>query len=504
MRRALVHIISTFLVLVLACESIAENRVALVIGNGSYAEAPLSNPPNDATLMAQTLRALGFEVAVHINSDQRTIKRAIQDFGRRLETAGKDTVGLFYYAGHGVQANGVNYLIPIEASIEREADLVIEAVEARWVLAQMDFAGNQLNMVILDACRNNPYRATFRSATRGLVRMEAPKGSLIAYATAPNQVASDGVGANSPYTETLAAIMQRPGLPVLEMFNTVGVQVAARTNGQQQPWVSSSPLPGDFYFVPKQSAVPLAVQSPTPAFDERTLELAFWNSIKHSKDWLDYQAYLDQYGERGAFKALARVRRDRLQGVGVAAYPAHAEMKMPKVGTVGTWECSGPYGSERTSKVVRVENGIIREEGYTSGRGETFVEQTLLGIGTTLFKKLDYADGKGVRGQKYDEDDFRGYEKLESGSKFSGTVSEWHRKGSWDWRYTIEIGKPKTINHKVFGEIQVTPVIEKRNVVGGDYRSELEMLVYPELGLELRFTYKDGKGVYECDITAYE
>lgn len=315
MRRALVHILSTFLVLVLACESIAENRVALVIGNGSYAEAPLSNPPNDATLMAQTLRALGFEVAVHINSDQRTIKRAIQDFGRRLETAGKDTVGLFYYAGHGVQANGVNYLIPIEASIKREADLVIEAVEARWVLAQMDFAGNRLNMVILDACRNNPYRATFRSATRGLVRMEAPKGSLIAYATAPNQVARDGVGANSPYTETLAAIMQRPGLPVLEMFNTVGVQVAARTNGQQQPWVSTSPLPGDFYFVPKQSAVPLAVKSPTPAFDERTLDLAFWDSIKHSKDWRDYQAYLDQYGERGAFSRLARVRRDRLKGV---------------------------------------------------------------------------------------------------------------------------------------------------------------------------------------------
>ena len=190
--------------------------------------------------------------------------------------------------------------------------------------------------------------------------------------------------------------------------------------------------------------------------------------------------------------------------LGVAAYPAHADIKFPKVGATATWECSGPYGSKRTSKVVRVENGIIREEGHTSGRGETFVEETLLGIGTTLFKKRDRADGKGERGQKYDEDDFRGYEKLEPGSKFRGTVSEWHNKGLWDWRYTIEIGDPKTISHKVFGEIQVVPVVEKRAVIGGNYSSEMRQLVYPEPGLELSIIYKDGKRDYKCDITAYE
>ena len=190
--------------------------------------------------------------------------------------------------------------------------------------------------------------------------------------------------------------------------------------------------------------------------------------------------------------------------LGVAAYPAHADIKFPKVGATGTWECSGPYGSKRTFKVVRVENGIIHEEGYIAGRGDSFVEETLLGIGTTLFKKRDRADGKGVRGQKYNEDDFRGYEKLEPGSKFSGTVSEWHSKASWDWRYTIEIGDPKTINHKVFGEIQVVPVVEKRTVIGGNYSSKMRQLVYPELGLELSIIYKDGKRDYECDITAYE
>ncbi len=190
--------------------------------------------------------------------------------------------------------------------------------------------------------------------------------------------------------------------------------------------------------------------------------------------------------------------------LGVAAYPAHADIKFPKVGAAGTWRCTGPYGSERSFKVVRVENGIIRIEGHISGRGETFAEFPLFGIGTTLNKKVDRADGKGVRGQKYDEDDFRGYEKLEPGSKFSGTVKEWNNKGMWDWSYTIEIGDPKTINHKVFGEIQVVPVLEKRTVMSGNYSSEMRQLVYPELGLELSIIYKDGKRDYVCDITEFK
>ncbi len=191
-------------------------------------------------------------------------------------------------------------------------------------------------------------------------------------------------------------------------------------------------------------------------------------------------------------------------GIGLITASAHAELKMPKVGATVTYECTGPYGGERMSKVVWVENGIIREEGFTSGRGETFVEETLVGIGTTLFKKRDRADGKGLRHQKYDEQDFKDYVKLEPGSKFSGVVKAWHRKGRWDWKYSIEVGDPKTIKHKVFGEIEVIPVLEKRYIRGGRYKSELNMLVYPELGLELSFMYKDGKRDYECDLTSYE
>ena len=193
-----------------------------------------------------------------------------------------------------------------------------------------------------------------------------------------------------------------------------------------------------------------------------------------------------------------------LVSICLIAAPAHAELKMPKVGATTTWECTGPYGEALTYTVVRVENGIIRAEGVIRGRGEVFAEQTLVGIGTTLFKERDRADGKGVRGQKYNDKDFEDYVQLEPGSKFSGKVKEWNRQRMWDWDYKIEVGDPKTINHKVFGEIEVVPVLENRAVRGGRYKSEMNMLVYPELGLELSVIYKDGTRDYVCDVTSYE
>jgi uncharacterized caspase-like protein len=161
----------------------AAQRVALVIGNSDYELiSALANPGNDAALMATTLREVGFEVVEATNADQKTMKRAMRDFGKRLRLAGPQAVGLFYYAGHGVQIAGTNYLIPVSAPVETEADLEIEAVMATWMLSQMAYAGNALNIVILDACRNNPFKGSFRAATQGLARMNAPSGSLVAYA----------------------------------------------------------------------------------------------------------------------------------------------------------------------------------------------------------------------------------------------------------------------------------------------------------------------------------
>jgi hypothetical protein len=227
-----------------------EKRVALVIGNNAYDElGRLNNPVNDAKLMSRALRQLGFDVIEHTDADEKAMKRAIQDLGRRIEQAGRDTVSVFYYAGHGLQVNGINYLVPVKARIQRLSDVEIEAVDAGLVLRQMEDSGSRVNMMILDACRNNPLPRGLRSMTRGLATMNAPQGSLIAYSTSPESVSVDGEGENSPYTLALAKAMTAPGLAAEEVFRQVRVRVLEATRGQQVPWESSS-LTAAFYFLP--------------------------------------------------------------------------------------------------------------------------------------------------------------------------------------------------------------------------------------------------------------
>ncbi|MDP9010886.1 MAG: caspase family protein [Pseudomonadota bacterium] len=241
----------------------AETRIALVIGNSDYSSGPLPNPANDAKMIGETLNNLGFEVIARRNADQNTMKRAIQEFGSRLEKAGPSAVGLFYYAGHGVQLNGRNYLIPTTAQIEREGDVEIEAVSADWVIEQMRYARNRLNIVILDACRNNPFTRSMRSVDHGLATMDAPAGILIAYSTAPGAVAADGSGRNSPYTQALSQAMRDLREPVEQVFKHVRVGVMSATSGKQVPWESSS-LTGDFYFAAPNKIAPVASTAPTP------------------------------------------------------------------------------------------------------------------------------------------------------------------------------------------------------------------------------------------------
>jgi formylglycine-generating enzyme required for sulfatase activity len=258
-----------------------EPRIALVIGNSDYASGPLPNPANDAKMIGETLSNLGFEVIARRNADQNTMKRAIQEFGSRLEKAGPGAVGLFYYAGHGVQLSGRNYLIPTTAQIDREGDVEIEAVSADWVIEQMRYARNRLNIVILDACRNNPFTRSMRSVDHGLATMDAPAGILIAYSTAPGAVAADGSGRNSPYTEALSLAMRDLHEPVEQVFKRVRVGVMSATSGKQVPWESSS-LTGDFYFAapskmasaapsaPLAQNVPAAAAAPAPAEPTRS------------------------------------------------------------------------------------------------------------------------------------------------------------------------------------------------------------------------------------------
>ena len=197
-------------------------RLALVIGNSDYVSSPLRNPVNDAVLMERTLKSLGFSVTALRNAQQREMERAIGEFGRRLRGGG---IGLFYYAGHGMQVNGENYLLPVDANPMSESDLRYEAVPVGKLLNQMADAGNGMNLVILDACRNNPFARSFRNAAQGLATLNAPSGTFISYATAPGSVASDGSGKNGLYTGELVRHMKTPGLKLEEVFKRVRADV---------------------------------------------------------------------------------------------------------------------------------------------------------------------------------------------------------------------------------------------------------------------------------------
>jgi TolA-binding protein len=298
-------------------------RIALVIGNGAYTSAPpLKNPPNDARDMAANLKTLGFEVSSGVNVSQREMKRLIREFGQKLKSGGS---GLFYYAGHGVQARGRNYIIPVDAEIQSEADVEDSGVDVGLVLNYMDDAQNGLNIVILDACRNNPFSRSFRSATDGLAQVDAPTGTLIAYATAPGRVAADGAGENGLYTSELLRAMRVPGLTATDMFMQVRGEVMKKTGNKQVPWEASS-LVGAYYFsggptnLSSSNSGDNSPASSETKFDAAAFEYNYWDSIKNSTSADDFKAYLAKYPS-GQFADLAR---NRIKSLEVAARPAEA------------------------------------------------------------------------------------------------------------------------------------------------------------------------------------
>jgi uncharacterized protein YgiM (DUF1202 family) len=301
-------------------DSGAAARVALVVGNGDYAAdiGKLKNPASDAQLMAGTLKSLGFEVSLVTDADQKAMKRAIREFGQKLRETGPNGIGLFYYAGHGVQVDGENFLLPIGAEIQAEGDVELEAVSASSILSQMQFAGNAVNLVFLDACRNNPLTRSFRSGSRGLARVDAPRGSFVGYSTAPGDVSVDGESNNSPYALALVEELNTPGLSIEEAHRAVRGKVLAATNQRQTPWDSSS-LTGPVVLKEVTMVAPVAPATPAPAPAEpsaggssQQAELLFWDSIKSSDNPATFQAYLTQF-PNGVFAGLARAKITELE-----------------------------------------------------------------------------------------------------------------------------------------------------------------------------------------------
>src|SRR3954453_2068495 len=306
----------------------AERRVALVIGNSAYVNAAgLRNPRNDAADMAETLKKLGFEVELGLDLDQQNFAVTIEKFARALDGA---DVGLFFYAGHGLQLNDKNYLVSTNARLDNEFLLSSETIGLEAIVRLME-SKTAVNLVFLDACRNNPLaenlrrglEATKRSASlgRGLARIEpASRDTLIAFAAAPGQVAADGNDRNSPFTASLLKNLPRPALEVSVMLKEVSADVRRATGNAQRPQQLSD-MSRTFYFasatpgLTSDASVPeQAMKTPSsvvPQGDDRAFDVAFWNAAQSANDCDSTRAYLSRF-PNGVFVDLARLAERRL------------------------------------------------------------------------------------------------------------------------------------------------------------------------------------------------
>jgi uncharacterized caspase-like protein len=384
------NLTAMLLVVLFVSPAVAEKRVALVIGNSTYQSVPrLENPRNDALLVAETLSRLGFTLvggAAQVELDKSSFDGVVQRFGSQL--IGAD-VALFYYAGHGLQVRGTNYLVPVTANPTRETDVDFQMVDVGLVLRQMEGAGTKLNIVILDACRNNPFGGRgLRASDGGLAQIRAPEGTLLSYATQPGNVALDGDDGHSPYTRALVETMQKPGLDVLQAFNQVGLMVKRATGSSQQPWVSSSPIDGSFYFASTSStpqtpiAVPVAPSTSMPksfpgsrSLEQRAVELVTEDMSRSSGDassFLNYarQIFAEQVDFYGKTTSRADVLREKERYV--ARWPVRSYQLIPEatrttcneeqsrcqVSGVVVFSASNPMTGRKSAGTASFEYGI--------------------------------------------------------------------------------------------------------------------------------------------------
>jgi hypothetical protein len=301
----------------------ADKRVAFVVGNGAYRNvATLPNPPVDATAMAATLRNVGFDVVEGVNLTRNAMTEKLLDFGQRAQGA---DIALFYYAGHGIAINGVNYLLPVDADIKSEMDVKLGAAINVDVTLDQTMADAKVKLVFLDACRDNPFAARIRSASTrsvnvqaGLAEMKSGEGTLIAFATGPGQTALDGdAGRNSPFTRALIAHVTQPGVEIQQAMTEVRAQVSEETKKAQLPWGHTN-LIGSVYLNPAPLPATNTVGA-APAIAPRSgntdVELEFWRSVRDSNKPEELNAYLNSY-PNGQFRSLAQARLAALENGG--------------------------------------------------------------------------------------------------------------------------------------------------------------------------------------------
>jgi formylglycine-generating enzyme required for sulfatase activity/uncharacterized caspase-like protein len=382
-----------------------EKRVALVIGNAAYpGVAGLKNPANDARDIAAKLKKLGFDVTVRTDVRYREMLRSLTEFGDKVQTG---TEALFFYAGHGMQVRGKNYLIPIDAEIRNEGSVSSEAVDVDQLLDKLSPA--RLSVVILDACRNNPFERRFRGNGQGLAQINAPTGTLIAYATAPGKVAADGDGRNGLYTSELLSAMDVPGIKIEDVFKRVRTNVVKKSGDAQTPWESSS-LTGDFYF-----AVGMGIQSGLASHTTKgTPEDEAWEAAEGANSSAGYEAYLTEYpkGRHAATArvklATSRVKTKPMDSLAMEA-PPKSDLAKPIGGTIftpgqtfkdcdvcpdmveipaGSFEMGSPsyeegrHEFEGPIRRIRVDKFAIGRTEITRGQFAAFVAETAYRAGT--------------------------------------------------------------------------------------------------------------------------
>jgi Caspase domain/Putative peptidoglycan binding domain len=320
--RFLIAAMSVAALLVSADAALADKRVAFVVGNGAYKNvAPLPNPAVDAKAMAKVLRNVGFDVVEGTNLTRDKMTERLLEFGKKAEGA---DVALFFYAGHGIALNGINYLLPVDADIKSEMDVKLGSAVNVDLTLEQTMADAKVKLVFLDACRDNPFSAKIKSNSptrslsvqQGLAEMKSGEGTLIAFATGPGQTALDGeAGTNSPFTRALIANITSPGVEIQQAMTKVRAQVNEETNKGQLPWGHTN-LIGSVYLNPAPAAPGAAVEAPnTPAVTTSPaseVELEFWRSIKDSNKPEELNAYLTNY-PNGTFKSLALARIASLQ-----------------------------------------------------------------------------------------------------------------------------------------------------------------------------------------------
>ena len=327
-------------------------RVALVIGNAAYVAAPLANPINDAKAMSAALRAMGFVVVEAHDASKAQMQAALGEAARLLK--GKNAVGMLYYAGHGLQLDWRNYMLPVDVELRGAADVPVQTVDVQAVLEAFRASGNRMNILVLDACRDNPFAGT--ASGKGLAQMDAPPKTLLAYATAPGNVAEDGSAAsgNGLYTQHLVHEIKQPGAKIEDVFKRVRLQVRRESEGRQVPWELTS-LEDDFSFDPK-------AQRPQQGSWEKSVvaEKADWDRIKESSRPDDFFAYLQKYPS-GSLAEQAQFRLDQLQRARIQIQPgADGIRPLPSgtqrfaVGDVFRYRRVDGFTQNATEQVMRV------------------------------------------------------------------------------------------------------------------------------------------------------